>query len=81
MVAGKRLLSKYHQIGDEFTAAGRCLAKTTHESIPCILTESWSSLKNLLKMLRSSDSGVFGMSFIISLRTIAATFLTYGMSS
>jgi len=58
------------------TDTGRCLANTTQESIPCILTESCSSLKNLLKMLRSSVSGVFGINLIISFKAIAATFLT-----
>ncbi len=63
------------------TAAGRHLQKTTHESIPCILTESCSSLKNCSNILRSSCSGTLGMSLIMSFRTIAATLRTWGISS
>ena len=65
-------LLKFQQITDWF----KCLENVTQLSIPYILTESCSSLKNLLKILSNSCSEVLGRSLIMSFRTIAATFLT-----
>ena len=53
----------------------------TQLSIPYILTESCSSLKSLPNMFNNSFSGALGISLISSLRTTAAIFLTYGISS
>ena len=58
------------------TLGGKVFAKATQESIPYILTESCSSLKNFPKILMRSVSDILGISLIKSLRIIEAVFLT-----
>lgn len=50
-------------------------------SIPYILTESYSSAKNLLNMFKMSCSFTFGIIAIRSFKEIAAVFLTWGIWS